>query len=104
MMVKLHIDSFLYRYETAEVKKLVISIPEYDAELFNLLSRLYELMEVSKDTVEITSHLDSGLYYIFNQPHEIWNNSVALYDYSNDGLIYYTGDHYQTFELLYRGE
>lgn len=92
MMVKLHIDSFLYRYETAEVKKLVISIPEYDAELFNLLSRLYELMEVSKDTVEITSHLDSGLYYIFNQPHEIWNNSVALYDYSNDGLIYYRID------------
>ena len=25
MMVKLHIDSFLYRYESAEIKKLVIS-------------------------------------------------------------------------------
>ena len=24
--------------------------------------------------------------------------------YSNDGLIYYTSDHYQTFELLYGGE
>ena len=24
--------------------------------------------------------------------------------FSNDGLIYYTGDHYQTFELLYGGE
>lgn len=24
--------------------------------------------------------------------------------YSNDGLIYYTGDHYNTFELLYGGE
>ena len=24
--------------------------------------------------------------------------------YSNDGLIYYTGDHYQTFELLYGEE
>ena len=23
--------------------------------------------------------------------------------YSNDGLIYYTGDHYETFELLYEG-
>ena len=24
--------------------------------------------------------------------------------FSNDGLIYYTGDHYKTFELLYEGE
>lgn len=24
--------------------------------------------------------------------------------FSNDGLIYYTGDHYQTFELLYGGD
>ena len=24
--------------------------------------------------------------------------------FSNDGLIYYTGDHYKTFELLYGGE
>lgn len=24
--------------------------------------------------------------------------------YSNDGLVYYTGDHYETFELLYGGE
>lgn len=24
--------------------------------------------------------------------------------FSNDGLIYYTGDHYETFELLYGGE
>lgn len=24
--------------------------------------------------------------------------------YSNDGLVYYTGDHYESFELLYDGE
>ncbi len=89
MMVKLHIDSFLYRYETAEVKKLVISIAEYDDTLYGLLSGLYKMMDVDENTIEITSHLDSGLYYIFNQPHEIWNNNVALYDYSADGLSYY---------------
>ncbi|MBQ8970721.1 MAG: ribonuclease, partial [Lachnospiraceae bacterium] len=25
-------------------------------------------------------------------------------NYSNDGLIYYTEDHYETFELLYDGK
>ena len=92
MMVKLHIDSFLYRYESAEIKKLVISVPEYDPQIFHLLSGLYKEMGVKKNRIEITSHLDSGLYYIFNQPHDLWNNSVALYDYSADGLHYYRID------------
>ena len=92
MMVKLHIDSFLYRYEAAEIKKLVISVETYDPEIFGLLSNLYQEMDIDKDCIEITSHLDSGLYYIFNQPTELWNNSVALYDYSADGLNYYRID------------
>ncbi|MBO5609356.1 MAG: hypothetical protein J5929_03120 [Eubacterium sp.] len=92
MMVKLHIDSFLYRYEAAEIKKLVISVDDFNVQVFQLLSRLYKDMGIPKDAIEITSHLDSGLFYIFNQPTELWNNSVALYDYSADGLNYYRID------------
>lgn len=92
MMVKLHIDSFLYRYEDAKIIKLVISIPEYNAKIYKLLSGLYKVMGVSKETIEVTSHLDSGLYYIFNQEQELWINSVALYDYNADGLNYYRID------------
>ncbi len=92
MMVKLHIDSFLYRYEAAEVKKLVISVDDYNPLIFQLLEGLHEELGIDKESVEITSHLDSGLYYIFNQPSELWNNSVALYDYSADGLNYYRID------------
>lgn len=92
MMVKLHIDSFLYRYEDAKIMKLVISIPEYNPRIYKLLSGLYKVMGVAKDTIEVTSHLDSGLYYIFNQEQELWINSVALYDYNADGLNYYRID------------
>ena len=92
MMVKLHRDSFLYRYEAAEIKKLVISVDDFNVQIFQLLSRLYKDMGIPKDAIEITSHLDSGLFYIFNQPTELWNNSVALYDYSADGLNYYRID------------
>ncbi len=92
MMVKLHIDSFLYRYEDAVVKKLVISVPEYNSRIFSILSKLYVELGVPEDCIEITSHLDSGLYYIFNQQHDLWINSVALYDYNSDGLNYYRID------------
>ena len=91
-MVKLHIDSFLYRYEDATIRKLVISVPEYSSRIYNLLSGLYKLMEVPESAIEITSHLDSGLYYIFNQEQGLWINSVALYDYNADGLNYYRID------------
>lgn len=32
------------------------------------------------------------------------NRGAERIIYSNDGLIYYTGDHYKTFELLYGGD
>ena len=92
LMVKLHIDSFLYRYDDAVVKKLVISIPEYNREIYELLSTLHESLGIEKECIEITSHLESGLYYVFNQQDELWVNSVGLYDFSADGLGYYRID------------
>ena len=91
-MVKLHIDSFLYRYEAAVVKKLVITLPEYSKELYQVLSQLYKELDIPSESIEITSHLDSGLYYIFNQEQDLWINSVALFDYNSDGLNYYRVD------------
>ena len=42
--------------------------------------------------MEITSHLDSGLYYIFNQDESLRTNSVGLFDYNTEGLHYYRID------------
>ena len=91
-MLKMHVDSFLYRYEGATVKKLVITIPEYSKDIFRVVDKFYKELDVPKESVEITSHLDSGLYYIFNQSSELRVNSVALFDYSADGLNYYRID------------
>lgn len=92
MMLKMHIDSFLYRYEGSTVKKLVVTIPEYNKSIFRAVSSLYKELGIPAENVVITSHLDSGLYYIFNQQKELWNNSVALFDYNADGLHYYRID------------
>ena len=92
LMLKMHINSFLYRYEGATVKKLVITIPEYSRDLYKVLSNFYKELDIPEEAVEITSHLDSGLYYIFNQSSDLWINSVALFDYNADGLHYYRID------------
>ncbi|MBE5943326.1 MAG: hypothetical protein E7258_00230 [Lachnospiraceae bacterium] len=92
LMMKMHVDTFLYRYEGATVKKLVITIPEYSKDLYKVLSGFHKELGIPEDAVEITSHLDSGLYYIFNQSSDLWINSVALFDYNADGLHYYRID------------
>lgn len=92
MMLKMHVNSFLYRYEGATVKKLVITLPEYNKDLFRVLKGFYRELDIPEESVVITSHLDSGLYYIFNQSSELWINSVALFDYNADGLHYYRID------------
>ena len=92
LMLKMHINSFLYRYEGATVKELVITIPEYNKDLFKVLSTFHKELGIDEEHVRITSHLDSGLYYIFNQSQELWINSVALFDYNADGLHYYRID------------
>lgn len=92
LMLKMHINSFLYRYEGATVKRLVITIPEYNKDLYRVLSTFHNELDISPDCVKITSHLDSGLYYIFNQSSDLYINSVALFDYNADGLNYYRID------------
>ena len=92
MMLKMHINTFLYRYEGATVKKLVITISEYNKQIFRVLKGFHRELGIPEDAVEVTSHLDSGLYYIFNQSPELWVNSVALFDYSADGLNYFRID------------
>lgn len=92
MMLKMHVNSFLYRYEGATVKKLVITLPEYNKDIFRILKNFHKELSIPEENVEITSHLDSGLYYIFNQDSDLWINSVALFDYNADGLNYYRID------------
>lgn len=92
LMLKMHINSFLYRYEGATVRRLVITIPEYNKDLFKALSCFHRELGIESSEVKITSHLDSGLYYILNQSSDLWVNSVALFDYNTDGLNYYRID------------
>ena len=92
MMLKMHVDSFLYRYEGATVKKLVITIPEYKKDLFRVLSTFYKELGVEKEQVEITNCLH---YYRIDisHGHELNTISVTHEDYSeNFNLAAFGGD------------
>lgn len=92
IMVKGHIDEYLNRYEGSGIGKLIITIYQYNHNLFEALKDLYNVLNVQEEVVEITSRMNSYIHYVFNQPSELYNNSVVLFDYSIDGLDYYRID------------
>ena len=96
MMLRMHIDTFLYRYEGATVKKLVVTVPTFSKRLFRVLKGLYKELNVPEDCVVITSHMESALYYVFNQESDLYVNSVALFDYGTEGLKYFRIDRERT--------
>ncbi len=91
-MMMLHIKEFTDRFETYEIKKLVVSISDTDILIIKAVKRLRRTLHLKEDQFEIVSHVDSGLYYIFNQPESLRNNSVALFDFGGNGLDYYRID------------
>lgn len=91
-MLVLHIKNFMSKNKEYELERLVITIADEDESIIKALSGLRPKLGLSEDNFKIVSHLDSGLYYIFNQPESLRNNSVGLFDFGTSGLYYYRVD------------
>lgn len=92
LLMKGHIYEFLNRYENSKISKLVITVYEYREDIYEALEELYEVLDIEPDKIEVTSRINSYIHYVFNQPAELRNNSVVLFDYSIYGLDFYRID------------
>ncbi len=92
LLIKGHIHEFLNRYEDAGIAKLVITVYEYREDIYEALEDLYQVLDIEVDRIEVTSRINSYIHYVFNQPSELRNNSIVLFDYSIYGLDYYRID------------
>ncbi len=91
-MLFLHIKEFTDRFESFEIARLVVSVADADALIIKATRKLQRMMHLKDESFEIVSHIDSGLYYVFNQPESLRNNSVALFDFGGNGLDFYRID------------
>lgn len=92
LMLKGHIEDFLSQFQHARIRKLVVTVTEYNQVLFESLEGLAQELSLSKFQFEITSHSNSYLHYVFHQSPDIRNNSVGLFDFGTNGLQYYRID------------
>ena len=91
-MLLLHIREFTKQFESYEIRRLVVTIADADIHIIKAVQELQKALHLSDEQFEITSHIDSGIYYIFNQPESLRNNSVVLFDFNSSGLDYYRFD------------
>ncbi len=92
MMLVLHIRQFTERVPERQLERLVVTIADTDILLIKAVRGLMKELKLTEERFEIVSHLDSGLYYIFNQPESLRNNSVLLFDFNNGGMESYRID------------
>lgn len=70
------------------ILKLVITIPERDADIVNLLKNVGDELGIGSDRLVILAHKQSYMYYAVSQPKELWTNAVGLFEYDESGLRY----------------
>ncbi len=76
------------RYQNNSIRQMVITVKSCEPQMEERLYAVMLALGIEKDRVKIISHTMAFMYYIVNQPRDVWVNDVALFDYGPDGLRY----------------
>lgn len=92
IMLKTHVDEFLSRFDDGILKKVTITIEEYDPKVFAVLTKFKTELNMTDEDFYIMSHENAFFQYVMNQEEQIRNNSVAMFEFGTDGMDYYRID------------
>lgn len=77
-----------YKLTFGIITNVVVTIPKLNKVLMDVIFDGITRIGIKKEQVKIISHVESFVYYVMNQKPEVRVNSVALFDFSPDGLTY----------------
>lgn len=75
--------------EAKEVRHVVVSVPELKKTLMDAVFDGIVRIGLKKEDIKIIGHAESFIYYVLNQPRDLWVNHVALFEFSQYGFFYY---------------
>ncbi len=70
-------------------EKIVISIPEIVVSLVEMLSECLMNLGYLRSNIAVISRTESFIYYTVSKTKDIWNNQVALFEFSDKNMRYY---------------
>lgn len=76
-------------FPTELITKLVVTVKETDPVIAAGIYEALHLLGIDKDRISVMNHSCAYLYYALSQDRALWTNDVGLFDYNEDGLMYY---------------
>ncbi len=75
--------------DDAPIASVVIAVRTLSSKLIKLLTECLNRLGFDDSQVRIISHAEAFLYHTLDQPKEVWNGTVGMFDLSNEGIRYY---------------
>ena len=76
-------------FPTEQISKMVVTVRNTSPELVESIYSALEQLGLEKDRVVVMGHSGAYLYYALSQDKSLWMNDVGLFDFSQEGLLYY---------------
>ncbi len=92
ILLKSQIEDFLSRNPEAVIRRLTITIEEYDAAVFGVLKKLKDEFSLDEKDFHIMSHENAFFQYVMRQDEKHRINSIAMFEYDIYGMNYYRLD------------
>ncbi|MDE6760256.1 MAG: hypothetical protein K2J90_06165 [Lachnospiraceae bacterium] len=105
ILLKTLIEEFLERSEEYQLCGLTVTLETYHPKIYDVVGKLKDELELSKDSFYIMSHENAFFQYVMNQDERLRTNSVAMFEYGTEGMEYYRIDkkHQGNAKIFYLG-
>lgn len=105
ILLKTLIEEFLERSEEYQLCGITVTLETYHPKIYDVVGKLKDELELSKDSFYIMSHENAFFQYVMNQDEILRTNSVAMFEYGTEGMEYYRIDkkHQGNAKIFYLG-
>lgn len=76
-------------YPNNTIRKLVVTVKEKNMILIQHIYKALQNLGISRVRASVENHEQSFVHFAMNQPKELKMNDVVLFDYSEEGLMFY---------------
>ena len=103
ILLKTHVEEFLGQSGENKLHALTVALETYHPKVYQVLCKLREELELTKETFYIMSHENAFFQYVMNQDEKLRTNSVAMFEYGTEGMEYYRIDkkHQGNIKIFY---
>lgn len=72
-----------------QVEAMIFTVDTLEGRTIEVLGRIADALPIEREKIYFQTYEESSYYYMLHQPKELWQNEVAIFDYSNQYMRAY---------------